>query len=407
MLEQQLIKLLLSRDFYLSNRDRISPNFFEGELKSLFETTITAQEKYQHDLTLDELKALYFTTNPTLSRAARNNVENIFLDLEGLDGLSEDVGADVLEGLWKRETFRQIAEIGLKGVEGEILDLEGVREIVSRRADSFLPTDEVDFVPNDLDELLQINATANRFKINIPSVAEKLPGTAGGEFGIIFARPETGKTASYVSLTCAPGGYAWQGHRTLILCNEEPGRRTLLRCVTAACQKPKAWVDANRKEARGIWDKIKDNVILGDAVGLSITRLDALVRKHEPAVVIVDQLDKVGIGGNFAATHEKLRALYTQAREVAKKHDCFLWAISQASAEAEGKTILQPVMMEGSKTGKFAESDVILGIGKYPHQEGSVEEDFTRVWTIGKNKISSWHGSIYTVLDAETSTYRS
>lgn len=379
---------------------------FEAELADIYKTIVAAQEKYQHDLTLEEVKALHSANNPTLSRAAKNNIAEIFSDMESLDGISEDVGADLLEAMWRKETYRQLAELSVRGIEGNFLAIDEIRRIVDARADSFIPTTGVTYVTDDLDELLEQTDRDNAWAFNIPSVAQVVPGITGGEFAMMFGRPNSGKSASVISLTSAPGGFAHQGATVLAVCNEEPGVRTRMRHVTAACQKPKEWVNANRREAKAIWNEIRSKVILVDAVGMTMHGLDALVRKHSPDIVTVDQLDKLGVSGSFSASHEKLRAIYTHAREIAKKYNTAVIAVSQASADADGKSIVTPSMAEGSKTGKFAELDLAIGIGQYPVAEGG-EEDCTRPWHIGKNKLSGIQTTVYTMLDKDLSTYRS
>ena len=59
--------------------------------------------------------------------------------------------------------------------------------------------------------------------------------------------------------------------------------------------------------------------------------------KEKPDVLVIDQLDKVHIEGSFARTDEKLRAIYTGTREIAKRRSCAIIGISQASADASGK----------------------------------------------------------------------
>jgi hypothetical protein len=68
--------------------------------------------------------------------------------------------------------------------------------------------------------------------------------------------------------------------------------------------------------------------------------------------------------------------------------------MSQLSAEAEGKIILNQSMMEGSKTGKASEADLMLLISKNPPMEGREEDDLQRHINVVKNKLSGWHGYV-------------
>ena len=85
--------------------------------------------------------------------------------------------------------------------------------------------------------------------------------------------------------------------------------------------------------------------------------------KEKPDLLIIDQLDKVHVSGTFARTDEKLRAIYTGAREIAKRRSCALIGVSQASAYASSTLDLPFDMMENSKTGKEIEYDFIIDVG--------------------------------------------
>jgi replicative DNA helicase len=153
------------------------------------------------------------------------------------------------------------------------------------------------------------------------------------------------------------------------------------------------------------WKIIHDKVNMFDAQGVSIEQIDSYCELRKPDILVVDQLDKVHVSGNFSRTDEKLREIYTQAREIAKRHNLALIAISQASADAEGKTRLNPSEMEGSKTGKFAEADMIIGIGKHDQSGVDDEPDYTRHLTVGKNKITGWHGTVICEIQPKLSRY--
>jgi len=58
-------------------------------------------------------------------------------------------------------------------------------------------------------------------------------------------------------------------------------------------------------------------------------------------------------------------------------------------------------MMENSKTGKAAEADVIIGVGK----RSDLGEASERSLCISKNKITGWHGTIHCNIDDRLSRY--
>ena len=62
-------------------------------------------------------------------------------------------------------------------------------------------------------------------------------------------------------------------------------------------------------------------------------------------------------------------------------------------------------MMEGSRTGKAAEADLMIMISKNPTVEGQEEEDNQRHINVVKNKLSGWHGIVHTDLEYKIARY--
>jgi hypothetical protein len=82
--------------------------------------------------------------------------------------------------------------------------------------------------------------------------------------------------------------------------------------------------------------------------------------------------------------------------------------MSQLSAVAEGVVRVDQSMLEGSKTGKAAEADLMILISKNRPVEGQEEEDTQRHLNIAKNKLKGgYHGVIHCELDGERSQYTS
>jgi hypothetical protein len=94
------------------------------------------------------------------------------------------------------------------------------------------------------------------------------------------------------------------------------------------------------------------------------------------------------------------------ARNIAKQYGCAVIWMSQLSAEAEGKVYVDQSMLEGSKTGKASECDLMVLISKNPQTEGEYEGDADRHLVVAKNKLKGgWHGRIKCKLDGETARY--
>jgi len=405
-MKPELIQLLLNKEFYEGNRHRVRASMFDdSDYKQVYKSILRAHEKSDEDITVQDVAAIYEIDNPTETRAKKDNVRILLRELADKPPLSTDVAEEVLQYAWRQEIGRDIANLGLEIVDGNVKDLTSLKRLIEKTKDDFTPQVDIKPCTKDVFELLKETEADTRWTFNIRALRDKLPGVAGGELCIIFARPETGKTASHVSFCFGPDGFAEQGANVHTFVNEEKASRTMLRAMSAFTGITREEIHEDPRFVAHEWKTIHDNVNMFDAQGVTIEQIDAYCENHKPDVLVVDQLDKVQVAGNFSRTDEKLREIYTQAREIAKRHDLAFIAISQASADAEGKTKLNPTEMEGSKTGKFAEADIIIGIGKHDMSGVDEEPDMTRHLTIGKNKITGWHGTVICEIQPKLSRY--
>ena len=153
-----------------------------------------------------------------------------------------------------------------------------------------------------------------------------------------------------------------------------------------------------------MWNKIKDQTIIRDATDYpTMDAVEALVRKHKPDILIIDQLDKMMVEGNFSRDDLRLSEIYRKSRYIAKKHQLALIAVSQADATADGRTALRFTQMANSKIGKAAEADLIIGIGK--EQTDSGEDNYLRYLFVSKNKLGGRHGRATVRIEPEISRY--
>ena len=115
-------------------------------------------------------------------------------------------------------------------------------------------------------------------------------------------------------------------------------------------------LNGSRDLAKQKWSTISPYIENFDCVGKTMDDLDEYCSTNDVDILIIDQLDKINVTGKYNATHEKLREVYTQSRELAKRHNILVIGMSQASAEAQGRSRVTFSTMENSKTGKAAEA---------------------------------------------------
>ena len=401
-MEQQLIKLLMHREFFNANKHRVMRSMFPNELGDLYDVIMDSHTNYERDLSSQEVREIYRVSNPTATRAKRDAVAEVLSDIEHLPNIGTDVATDVLNKMWQQEIGRNIADLGLAIMEGSPEKLHDIKSLIEKSEKGFVPEDELTPVTTDVNTLLEHVDNEDCWEFNIPSLSKSVRGGKAGEFMIAFARPEIGKTAFYVSLVASPNGFCSQGANVHIITNEEPARRTMLRAVSAYTGFTEKDIYNNRSQASEKFTEISANITMIDNVDASIEWLDKYCQENTPDILVVDQLDKINVTGTFARTDEKLRSIYTKYREICKRHNLFGIGISQASADAEGKTNVTYAMMENSKTGKAAEADLIIGIGK---SDVTDNDDKRRYLTVSKNKLTGFHGRVVCNLDTEMSRY--
>jgi hypothetical protein len=307
--------------------------------------------------------------------------------------------------LFQQVVGEDIANLGFDYVNGDKSNLEPLRNIIEQYADDFTPNLNVQWDDIDIETLLQRNDLEARWTFNIPTLCRKIEGVNAGHLIEIGARPNTGKTSFHASLIASPGGFAHQGANCIILCNEEGYHRVAARYLTAATGMDMMAVKKNPAKARDLYAPVKDRIKIKDATGRDMAWVESICKSYKPDIVILDMGDKFARTGGFARPDEALKANAVYARQIAKEHDCAMFYMSQLSADAEGKVLLNQSMMEGSRTGKAAEADLMVLIAKNPVVDGQDEEDTQRHLNVVKNKLSGWHGVVHCELMYRTARY--
>lgn len=403
-MDKKILKSILNYEFWSHQKNKLVASLFEDEIRELFEVIETSHDKYKVDIPVDALLALWKDKNPVATRAETGVIEALVEEIKNEEELPPELTSVIIEGLWKRNVGKRIGNLGLNIAEGQDEAFDRLKALIHSIEDGFAPDDFPEPITNDINELLALTSDVNRWKFNIKGLHKELYGPGPSDFFIIFARPETGKTAFCISLACAPGGFCEQGAKVLYLGNEEDPRRTKLRAIMSYTGMTKDEIIKNPKLAMETYSLIADRMVIQEIHGWDMSRVNAYIAKIEPDIVFADQMDKIGISGSYDKPTDKLRELYTQGRASASLNMIAFFAVSQASAEAEGKTVLTPDQMENSKTGKFAEADGIIGVGKFPDNPDGTQDPI-RFLTIGKNKISGYHGTIPCKIDAKISRY--
>jgi hypothetical protein len=405
-MELSLIRSLMDREFYDEHRGARCPDrLFSKDVRKIKQTIDTAMDRYERTVTPDEIEALFMANNPTMTTAQKQGYSSLFNNIKREQPMGGDVAQEVLSKLFQQVIGEDIANLGFDYVNGDKSSLEPLRQMLEQYGDDFTPNLKVEWDDIDIETLLARNDLEARWTFNISSLVRKVEGVNAGHLIEIGARPNTGKTSFHASLIASPGGFAHQGANCIILCNEEGYHRVGARYLTAATGMTMRDIKENPSKARDLYEPVKNRIKIKDATGRDMAWVESICKAYKPDIVLLDMGDKFAKTGGFARTDEALKANAVHARMIAKQHECAVFYMSQLSAEAEGKVILNQSMMEGSRTGKAAEADLMILIAKNPPLQGQEEEDIERHLNVVKNKLTGWHGDVTCQLEYQTARY--
>ena len=405
-MELSLIRSLMDKTFYDDHRGARCPDrLFSKDVRKIKQAIDIAMDRYERTVTPAEIEALFMANNPTLTTAQRQAYSHLFVQVSKEQPMGSDVAQEVLSKLFQQVVGEDIANLGFDYVNGSKSSLDPLRQMLEQYGDDFTPNLKVEWEDIDLDTIIAMTDLESQWTFNIPTLTRKVEGINAGHLIEVGARPNTGKTSFHASLVAGPNGFAWQGAKVVVLCNEEGYHRVAHRYITAATGMDKHEIVTNKAQAMSVFGKIRENIMFKDATGRDMNWVESVCKSYKPDVVILDMGDKFARTAGFSRPDEALKANAIHARQIAKQQDCAVFYMSQLSAEAEGKVVLNQAMMEGSRTGKAAEADLMIMISKNPTVEGQEEEDNQRHINVVKNKLSGWHGIVHTDLEYKIARY--
>jgi replicative DNA helicase len=396
-----LLRVLLTRDRFDKFKTQIDESVFQSGARDLYKTIgyVYRDNPNTDSINFSDLKLAYFNTYfPNHSFASQKNIHEIIDSIENQEPPTDEVVETAIKAMYRIKKADELAKICID-ISNNPSDngFNKVEKFMSTVDEAPVEKDN-EAVTKDVDKILEALQEQGEFKFNLPSLQSATNGIGRGNFMVIIARPETGKTAFWVSLVASTKGFAWQKKKVSIFANEEPAIRTQMRLLNACTGLQRGSIlNGSRDLTKKVWGEINPYIENFDCVGKTMEDLNEYCANNDVDILIIDQLDKINVTGKFNATHEKLREVYTQARELAKRHNILVIGMSQASAEAQGRSRVTFSTMENSKTGKAAEADLILGLGKEDEEEDFMS-DCTRFITLSKNKLTGDHAEFEVIL---------
>lgn len=306
--------------------------------------------------------------------------------LDKLDVSNESTKV-LVNSLVQNKLLKEISLVAYDVTEGHA-KTEALHELIKQLQEerSTAVEEEFSFISDDIESLLTETYRKQGLRWRLNTLNKMLGSLRGGDFGFIFARPETGKTTFLASeTTYMAQQLSDEAGPILWLNNEEKGAKVKIRCYQAALGASLSAINSNPQSAKNAFLKLtRGKHMLFDAKGsISKSTVESLCRRYKPSLIIFDQIDKIT---GFEADREdlKLGAMYQWARELAKEFDCPIIGVCQADGTGENQKWLNMNNVSSAKTSKQAEADWILGIGKI-HDSGY---ENLRFLNASKNKLA-------------------
>ena len=408
MIEKQLIKIFIDdKALYEKYYSFLNINYIRDNYKTLYKLFKVLEDLYNEVEVIDQAtyETKHLSMYPVFKDVERVEVNKAVTEIFEIEIVNPSVITEYLEEHRRRSLAGKLARIALDVEDGKV-DSTELLDAIGEFGQQDVETVEIKPVEMDLEKLYDSQVATQGLRWRVNWLNQSLGSLRKGDFGFIFARPETGKTTFLASevthmVSQTEGEVLWFN-------NEEQGNKVGIRCFQAALNMTSEDLWRDRERNQKVYQMKTGNriKILDFEDSASKKRIEEVLKVSNPALIIFDQIDKIK-GFKAERNDLELKAIYQWARELAKMYAPVI-AVSQASGEAEGKLFLTMDMVDGSKTAKQGEADWILGIGK--EQDNTSR---TRYFNITKNKLIGdtdtrpdlRHGSTQVLIRPEVARY--
>lgn len=395
MIELNIIKVLLNKEYYNKFYNSIHKVSVETETKKLINTIKDYYNTYSDHEYIDpeELEVYFFLENKGI--AAANIWKDIFTQLKTIK-VSDSLAADIIRTLIERDIINKIVNISLPVLEGQVSDvLPQIETIISTGREALALQDETEeaFISDDLDSLIATEVEATGLSWRLACLNQSLgPLRANGTMIHVFARTDVGKTTFIHSELSHFATQLVDNECGLWFNNEGSQNKLRLRWYSAVLGRELDRILDNRGPAAKYFASLGGKHIkLVRKTTLSVYDVESYIKQYTPKFVVLDVADKIKFIDGKVRTDEKLQMLYQRYREIGLKYSCDIITVGQASVEASGKQYLIEDWMHNSKTGKPMELDVAIGIGC------TDKDSIKRYISLPKNKMRCNKPSKYVV----------
>lgn len=347
------------------------------DMKEWYDTTTTT------DVDWDVFSTWFKYTKHVSMKAEEVELYDIIFEQMDEVEYDEEQLTPIVSGFIDRSIADDIATVSLKLSDGDSsVSIDDVRALIEKR------DAEVGHVDDD-DTVVEWGKPIVNVRGDIRWRLEELNAAVGpvgkGDFIVVGARPDAGKTTFLASEITHMASQLPENATLLWLNNEERGEKVQARILTAALGMPWEDIEADWATAYDQYTKAingpVNKIMLKDISGGYINQINALVRKVQPSVIVIDQLRKIhGFERESGNETTRQELIFNWARDLAKLHAPVI-TVHQADGTAENVEWIDMSQLHMSKTGIQGEADAIITIGRTRDKPAS------RFIYIPKNKM--------------------
>ena len=137
-MESQLLKTLLCNETFKTNRPRLKRSIFSEDAAELFDLMGMAHDRYNHDLSTDDLLSLWIADHPIATASEKADFEDLLDDVQQSNEIAHDIAHDVIDKLWRKEIGRQVSSLGINMAEGDSNAMGLLKALLDRIADNYV-----------------------------------------------------------------------------------------------------------------------------------------------------------------------------------------------------------------------------------------------------------------------------
>lgn len=402
--EHLLIRFFLrDKENFIKYNHVISNVVLDKEIMVIFSTiekyyTVIPDHNY---ISFDEFVNFFILKHGTLKdKDTILNIAKQIYDTDVSDSLILEVIKNVIEKDTANKIVQKLLPILTENKHGVLAsvdeDLKNYLSIISQQ-DRTNP-----FSNKTLEELIEQYASRDGLHWRLNCLNEDIGPLHGAYLGHVFARPDTGKTSFICSELSYMARQLKDDENIVWFCNEESAGRIQFRLFSTLLNVTKEKVINHKDKAREKFNELGGNKIhfVDGCTQMSVVR--NVCFEYKPKLIVIDSGDKISFPGDKAYDAvNRLGELYWKYRLLANEFQTPVITVAQACAEVAGKKWLEMHHMNNSKTGKSAEMDFVIGIGRV--LDG--EEDGIRYINIPKNKLNGFNGKHAIKFNSRTGRY--